>query len=286
MSPLSAIDRRLLALVPAARVHRLRTALALVIGARLVLTDYRVVADLPADLFSPPWFLAWLGAPPQATVVGAVQLVGLAAVAAVVAVRGRSAAPFAAVWVVLVVLGGLQTSAGKVMHNDVLLVLAAAPFAVPTLMVDGTGRFVAGWQHRTAMALVALGYLLAGLAKLRHSGLAWAFSDNLRWVLYSGARSSRSLLPGVARFVADQLWLTIVVAAATLVTEILFPLGLVWARARVVVVAAAVALHVGVFLLLGLDYSTWMAVVVVLFLPWQPWLERRLDATTAYAPIR
>jgi len=58
MSPLSAVDRRLLAVVPAASVHRLRTALALVVGARLLLTHYRVVADLPTELFSPPWFLA------------------------------------------------------------------------------------------------------------------------------------------------------------------------------------------------------------------------------------
>ncbi len=204
----------------------------------------------------------------------------------VVATRGRSAVPFAAAWVALVVLGGLQTSAGKVMHNDVLLVLAAAPFAVPTLVPGGGARLVAGWQHRTAMALVALGYLLAGLAKLRHSGLDWVVSDNLRWVLYSGARSSRSVLPGVARFVADQLWLTIVIAAATLATEILFPLGLVWERARVALAAASVALHLGVFLLLGLDYSTWVAVVLVLFLPWQRWLGRRLDATRAYASHR
>ena len=286
MSPLSAVDRRLLAVVPAASVHRLRTALALVVGARLLLTDYRVVADLPTELFSPPWFLAWLGSPPSATVVGALQLVGLAAVVGVAATRGRSAVPFAAAWVALVVLGGLQTSAGKVMHNDVLLVLAAAPFAVPTLVPGGGARLVAGWQHRTAMALVALGYLLAGLAKLRHSGLDWVVSDNLRWVLYSGARSSRSVLPGVARFVADQLWLTIVIAAATLATEILFPLGLVWERARVALAAASVALHLGVFLLLGLDYSTWVAVVLVLFLPWQRWLGRRLDATRAYASHR
>lgn len=284
MSPLTALDRRIFAPVAARRVERLRMAMAVVIGARLMTTSYSRFSELPADLFSPPWFLGWLEGPPSAGLIGAVQLAGIVAALVAVAVRGRQAAPFAIAWCALLVLGGLHTSGGKIMHNDVLLILAAAPFATPALPIGGARQLVAGWQPRTAMVLVSLAYFLAGLMKLRHSGLGWVFSDNLRWVLYAGARTSRSVLPELARTVAGQLWLTVVLAAATLATEILFPLAVVWQRSRMWFAVAAIALHVGVFLFLGLDYWTWVASVAVLFLPWHHVVDRWTGERSAEVP--
>ena len=200
----------------------------------------------------------------------ALQSAGVAGALLVLARRGRSDIGFVVTWTALVLLAGVQTSGGKILHNDVLILLACIPFLFPCRPVgtsDEQGRdLVEGWQRRTAMTVVALAYLLTGLMKLRHSGLGWVLSDNLRWVLYAGANRPGSVLPEVGRAIAGQLWLTMAIAGASLATEVLFPLALVWRRTRRALAAGVIALHVAVFLFLGLDYWTWVATVVVLFM--------------------
>ncbi|MBK5221630.1 MAG: hypothetical protein JJE52_01885 [Acidimicrobiia bacterium] len=284
------IDRRLFAPTPRAHTELLQLALALVMGTRLATSRYWELSDMPSVLFAPPWFLSGLSEPPSAAVLAAVQAVGLAGGLFVLISRGRSRPAFVVTWCALVVLAGVQTSGGKILHNDVLLLLAAAPFLLPCRSVrtsgDGPAR-VEGWQRRTAMVLVALGYMCSGLMKLRHSGLEWVFGENLRWVLYAGANREGSILPTIARAIAGQLWLTVVIAGATIATEVLFPLALVWRRARVLLAAGAVALHVAVFLLLGLDYWTWVASVVILFVldPSRVYSGRSQRTTSVMAPV-
>lgn len=263
------LDRALFAPLPRAHIERVQLALALVMGLRLATSRYWELSDLPSVLFAPPWFLSWLSGPPPAAALTALQVAGVAGALLVLVRRGRSRPGFIVTWSALVLLAGVQTSAGKVLHNDVLILLACVPFLFPCRVVPGSnddgGDLVEGWQRRTAMMLVALAYLLSGLMKLRHSGLHWVFSDNLRWVLYGGANRSSSVLPEVARAIAGQLWLAMVIAGITIATEILFPLALLWRRLRVAMAAGVIALHVSVFLLLGLDYWTWVATVAILF---------------------
>jgi hypothetical protein len=284
---LSALDQRVFAPMSRRAHERIIVALAVVLGVRLLTGSHRRFAHLPEAMWDPPWFLSWATSPPSESMLVAVQAMGLAAVLAVVLARGRAVAPFALAWAATLVLAGVETSAGKTLHNHVVLLLVCIPFLVPPRPPATTGRpadeaddgrderggprasdhLVEGWHRRSAMTVVALAYLLAGVMKLRHSGLAWVTSDNLRWVLYSGARSPQSALPDVARWVADRAWLSTTIAAITLSSELLFPLALVVRRLRLVLAGAVVGLHVGVHLLLGLDYWSWVAVVVILFVP-------------------
>jgi hypothetical protein len=277
---LSALDQRVFAPMSRRAHERIIVALSVVLGLRLLTGSHRRFAHLPEAMWDPPWFLSWATSPPSEALLVAVQAVGLAGALAVLLARGRAVAPFALAWAATLVLAGVETSAGKTLHNHVVLLLVCIPFLVPARppanepgeAEDPAGRrasdhLVEGWHRRSAMAVVALAYLLAGAMKLRHAGLAWVTSDNLRWVLYSGARSPQSALPEVARWIADRAWLSTTIAAITLTSELLFPLALVVRRLRLVLVGAVVGLHVGVHLLLGLDYWSWVAVVVILFVP-------------------
>ena len=267
----SAVDRWMFAPVPERHHRWVVVALAAVVGARLATHDYAVLADLPDAMFRPPWFLDWLGGPPPAAVLVGVQVVGVVTAVVTIGLRGRRVLPFAAAWAALVFLGGVETSAGKILHNDVLLLLASVPFLLPPVP-SGTDRSggpaVAGWHLRAAMVVVAIGYAAAGAMKLRHSGLAWVTSDNLRWVLYTGARRASTPAPWLARDIADHPWMATTVAAGTIGAELLFPLAVVSRRARPWLAGVVVGLHVGVFATLGLDYWTWVATVLVLFTPW------------------
>jgi len=124
-------------------------------------------------------------------------------------------------------------------------------------------------------------YFLAGVQKLRHSGLDWVFSDNMRWVLYAGAASGRAPTTVIARAIADQVWLATFTAGCILAFELSAPLWLASRRGRLWFLAGAVALHVGTWLTLGLDYWAWILTVAVLTVPWDELRGRSLSPQPA-----
>lgn len=247
------IDRFLFGTEAPARVRAVRVALGVLVGLRLALGPYAVLADQPAALFRPVWFLGLLPAmPPPALLVG-LQVLGTAV--ALVAATARKWWAFALAWLCLLVLAGLRGSQGKVLHNDVLLLLVCVPF----LAARGDEE---GWPVRTAMVVVAGAYFFCGWRKLTTAGLDWVTTDNVRFVMLAAARSGRALFPDVAGFVARSDWLCHAIAAATMLFELSFPVVLLRPRLRPVYVAAAVTLHAGTWLALALDYWVWAGVVL------------------------
>lgn len=249
-----------------------RAALAVVIALRVGTGPFRALAGQPRELFVPPWFLEWLAGMPSTAVLVGLQALGVAA--AVACVAGRSPrATFATSWLCLLVLAGLRGSLGKVLHNDVLLVLACVPvLAAPAGARIGdrdTRRPSFAVPIRGALAVAATVYLLAAVQKLRHSGVEWVFSDNYRWVLYGGAASGRAPTAVVARFFADRAWLAVAGAAATLLFELAAPLFLAVRRLRPWFLGLAVAFHGATWLTLGLDYWGWILTVAALTIPWE-----------------
>src|SRR5690606_33952509 len=114
----------------------------------------------------------------------------------------------------------------------------------------------------------------------------WALGDNVRYVMLWGPTIGRARWQSMATWVGEQLWAARLTGTYILSVELLFPLALVWARARWFFVASAVALHVATWLLLGLDYWTWAATVLVVFVDWPALLDRwraRGGAATARA---
>jgi hypothetical protein len=126
---------------------------------------------------------------------------------------------------------------------------------------------------RTAMVVVAGAYFFTGLAKLLHAGPAWVTSGNLRWVLY--ASSDAQAAPNqAALFVADRPWLAHLVALATLVLELSFPLVLVRPRAAWVLVPGVLGLHAGIWVAMGLNYWPMAATVVLVLVDWAALADR------------
>jgi hypothetical protein len=287
------LDRWLFAPGTAHRLAAMRAGMAVVIALRLATGPYAQLAGQPAALFLPPDFLSWLPGMPSAGVMVALQVIGTAAAVAVLA-RWKPRLAFVLAWACLLVLAGLRGSLGKILHNDVLVLLASVPLllAPAARWRDRTRSALYGWPVRSALVVLSVAYGFSALHKLATSGLDWITGDNMRWILYQAAASGRAPTRDLALFVADRPALAHLAAAGVVAFELLFPLVLVFRRARAVLLGAAIAFHTGTWLTLGLDYWGWMLTDLVVLLDWDSidaWLEarRRPDlAPTAPAPSR
>jgi hypothetical protein len=275
------------------RLAAVRIGLCGLLAARLAGGPYLELAAQPPALFRPISFLRLLERMPSPEVVAALQAFALAAaVLAMVGLLTRVTLPLA--WLAALPLVAMTSSLGKVVHNDVLLLLclvpllaapAGAAWSLDARLRPPAGRGPAfGWPVRTAMVVVAGAYLFSGLAKLFHAGPAWVASDNLRWVLYASSDGQPVPNP-FALFVADRPLLAQLVAAATLAVELGFPLVLWRPRLAWLFVPAVVAMHAGIGLAMHLDYSVMAATVVVVMVDWAALADRlRRPAATPAGP--
>ena len=263
------VDRWLFGRVAvASELGTLRLGLAVILGLRLASWPFAELASTPDGLFRPPPWMAWLsgvGGMPPAGVLVALQVVGVGAALLAIAESWRSGRrsavlAFRVAWLAFLVLAGCKTSTGKVLHNDVLLLLVSLPVVLcgtPASVRDRRRGPGFGWPLQVALVTAAGVYLLCGVQKLRHSGLAWVFSDNLRWVLDAGMRSGRAPTTAVAELLVANAGVAMAAAGALLALELAFPLVLVWRRARVPFAVGAAGLHTMTWLTLGLDYWAW-----------------------------
>jgi hypothetical protein len=261
------------------RARTVEASLAVLIALRIALSPFRDLSGLPAGLYRPPFFLTGLHTIPSSGTILVLQVVGLLGALVVLGPPGRARrVGFAVAWLCLLVLAGFRDSRGKIMHNDLLLLWAAAPFllaAADLRLRDRQASSRAGWPVRVSMTLVAFVYFFAGWAKVRRSGPGWAFSDNVQWVLRWGAdTTARAPWPDFTLWVADHRVLALVGSVGTLGLELTFPIVLFSARLRPLYAAGAVALHVSTAALLGYDYWLWAAVDLVVLVDW-PRLVRR-----------
>jgi hypothetical protein len=272
------------------RLAVVRIGLCLLLAARLATGRYLGLAEQPAALFRPISFLRLLDRMPPRGLVLALQ--ALAVTAALLGAAGlwtRVVLPLA--WAAALPLVAMTSSLGKVVHNDVLLLLCLVPLlpapAGAAWSLDarrrGTPRtppgVMFGWPVRTAMVVVAGAYFFSGLAKLLHAGPAWVTGGNLRWVLY--ASSDQQPVPNpYALFVADRPALAHLLAAATLAVELGFPLMLWRPRLAWLFLPAAVAMHAGIWLAMRLNYSAMAATAVLVMVDW-PAVAARLRPAPA-----
>jgi len=283
------LDQAMFAPGSAHRVACLRTALVVIIGLRLISHQWWSMSGRPAELFRPVPVVSWLATVPPMWLLVVVEVVGLIAVALCVMSKWPRVT-FVMAWASLFLLAALHSSAGKIMHNEVLLLLACIPLWFAPSWArpwDRRESTASGWPPRLALVVVAIVYFMTGLKKLISSGLDWVASDNLSWVLYAGAPSDKSVLPAVAIALAGT-WLPPVIAGVSLTLELAAPLLLWGRRSRYLFAAGIVGMHVGIGLLIGLDYSAWALTVIVLVFPWdrlrQATSEER--TTTRFLPIR
>jgi hypothetical protein len=202
---------------------------------------------------------------PSPEVVTSLQICGI--VAALLAAAGLlfRTSLLAAVLCSLV-LNGILNSAGRVIVGDAvlalcLLVLLACGTAAGLRSGRRGPRY--GWPIRTMMIVVALAYFFAGFQRWRYSGLPWMTSDNLRWILVGQTHPD-----DWAFFVANRPLLVHLFAAGSLVLETGFPLVLFVPRLRWLFIPGALAMHVGVRLAIGLDYSAQWLTLLIVFVNW------------------
>jgi hypothetical protein len=268
------------------RLAAVRIGLCALLAIRLARGAYAELATQPPALYRPISFLRLLDRMPSPETVAVLQALALgAAVLACVGLLTRFTLPLA--WLAALPLVAMTSSLGKVVHNDVLLLLCLVPLlpspAGAAWSLDARLRphvrrgGAYGWPVRTAMVVVAGAYFFSGLAKLLHAGPAWVTSGNLRWVLYA-ASDTQPDPNRFALFVADRPVLAHLIAAATLLVELGFPLVLWRPRLAWVLVPAVVAMHAGIGLAMHLDYSVMAATVLVVLVDW-PALADRLFPT-------
>jgi hypothetical protein len=284
---IGALDRWLFAPEEAGRLRQMRLLAAALIGVRLATGPYRGLAEQPAALFRPVWFLEWLDRMPSAEVLVGLQVVGV--VAAALAVLGwRERGTLLVAWGSLLILAALHGSRGKVQHNDIPLLLVAGVLAAgPTglRLADRRRAAAFGWPVRTSVLLVCSIYFLTGFQKLLASGPAWVLSDNLRNVMYSARLNGHAPTDAVSLFIADRPVLAHLVALATLIVELGALGALLRPRLRPWYVAAVATLHASIYLTHGLDYSMWVGTAAIVLIDWRPVLARVLPRRVTGAVV-
>jgi hypothetical protein len=274
------LDRWVFAPGDPRRLAAMRIVLCLVVAARVARPLFVDLAGQPEPLFRPRSFMLLLDAMPGRgpTIVVQVATVALL-LAAAVGLVSRFTFPLG--WAGATFLFGMETSLGKVVHHDVLPLLAMIPlllaptgevWAIGARGADVTPIARVGWPVRTAGLLVAGAYLIAGVSKLAFTGPSWVLGDNLRNILYaaSDAHGGNAL----ALLVADQPWLASSIAAGALAFELTLWLVLVRPRLAPLYVAWAAALHTGIWLTIGINYVSWAVTVAAVFVDWPSVVER------------
>lgn len=271
--PLRGLERAFLAPSPAARLAVLRLlvgsfATVYLLARSPVLADFRAMVP---SRFEPVGLAALLDAPIASSLAFAiwgacVVLCFLFALGARFTITGPLAA-VALLWVT-----SYRNSWGMVFHTDNLLVLhmlalGAAPAAADVLSVDAVRRRLApsslandaryGWPVRLVSALTVIAYVLAGIAKVKLSGLAWAEGEVLRsTIAHDAVRKAAvgSVYSPLGAVLVRYDWPFPVFGAFTFVVELGAPLALLGGRWALAWAASALAFHLGVLATMAIAF--------------------------------
>jgi hypothetical protein len=128
------------------------------------------------------------------------------------------------------------------------------------------------WPVRAVWVVIAFIYFSSGLTKLITSGPAWATSDTLAihitqlnsyyYYLFYPAKGAWGME------LVRQGWPLHLLAAATMIFELAFPLALFDARARLMLVPAAVMFNTAAFLTMGPYFVQLVACNLLFWIPW------------------
>jgi hypothetical protein len=202
----------------------------------------------------------------------------------------RWSAPLFAV--LLLWVTSYRHSFGMIFHTDNLLVLhvlllSLAPAGGPlsgragassSAADQGAAGTAPGWVLRVMAIVTVAAYVVAGAAKLQHTGLAWAAGEALReQIAYDAIRKIElgSISSPIGPWLLPHGWLFTPLSAFSLATELLAPLALLGARPAAVWSACAWLFHAGVLALMAIAFPYPLSGVA--FLAFFP-LERALPS--------
>jgi hypothetical protein len=130
------------------------------------------------------------------------------------------------------------------------------------------------WPVRAVWVLLAIMFFDAGTAKLRVSGLNWAWGQGFSLLMLSRYFDPNPPPLKVGLFIANHVWLARMMGVGSLLVETLFPLALFTRWGRWFFPAAAFAMQMGI----GLVMNIWFIHFLGAYLFWVPWdrLAQRL----------
>jgi hypothetical protein len=293
------VERWLLGPAPPERLAMLRVMILGYATAFLVArgSAFWSAAGRPPWQWRPVGVLSWLDEAPAASLVrGLFVMAVVAGVAATAGWRYRITGPLFATLFLVVTTHRL--SWGSVLHTEHLVVLhviilglapAAAVWSLDARRHHGgavpapDSRF--GWPVQTMALATVVGYVVAGVAKVRYGGDDWLVGDvlrhqvafdNLRKVLLGDHHSP------LGGWVVQFGFLFPPMAWTTVLVELAAPLALLGGRLRTVWATAAWGFHVGIvalmaivfpYPLLGIAYAPLFAVERLA--TWRPFTRRR-----------
>jgi hypothetical protein len=276
---------------PARRLELLRIAIG---GYALVYLVSRAahlnaVVNYPASSFAPVGVVRWLSAPLSPTWVYAAY--GASVVAGAAFTLGafyRFSAPLFALLLLWVM--SYRHSWGMIFHTDNLLVLHVALlcFAPAERLWPRAGggpepqarapSSAGGWVPRAMSLVTVSSYVVAGVAKVRHSGWSWAAGGALReQIAYDAIRKIElgSTHSPFGPWLLPHEWVFAPLSVFSLATELLAPLALLGTRWAAVWSCCAWSFHVGVLALMAIAFPYPLSGCA--FLPFFP-VERALPA--------
>jgi hypothetical protein len=174
-----------------------------------------------------------------------------------------------------------------IFHTDNLLVLhvlllALAPAGgTPRRRSDAEAAVLAlgyGWVPRVMALVTVAAYVVAGIAKLEHTGWSWAAGSALReQIAYDAIRKIElgSTYSPLGAWLVAHAGVFAPLSAFSLATELLAPLALLSTRAALVWCACAWSFHAGVLALMAIAFPYPLSGCA--FLPLFP-VERALPA--------
>lgn len=255
---------------PPVRLAMLRVLVGLyAVGWSLLrLPQHLAYTSQPAHRWQPPGLWALCDTPPPDLVI-AILAVGTPVLGGLFVAGWRFRLLGPAFAVAVLMLATLDSSWGQVFHTENLMVLhvgiiALAPGAADALTLRQRRRVAArddssyGWPVRLCAVVVVITYLLAGLAKLRSSGFAWADGTALRnLVAYDNLRKDilGDTHSPLGAALVEHGWVFPPLAVATLTVELGAGMALVGPRWRTAWVAAAWIFHLGVLALMAVLFA-------------------------------
>ncbi|HWO10273.1 MAG TPA: hypothetical protein VNN80_12355 [Polyangiaceae bacterium] len=252
--------------IPLCRLRLLRAGVGAYALVYLIVraAHLNAVVAYPASAFSPVGVVSVLTQPLAAPWVYALYVGAVLSGAAFTAgVAYRYSAPaFAAL---LLWVTSYRHSFGMIFHTDNLLVLHVL-LLVFAPAGGGKLRAAAGdadehrrsWVPRALCLVTVAAYLVAGAAKLRHTGWSWAAGGALReQIAYDAIRKIElgSTYSPIGPWLLPHEWLFAPLSVFALATELLAPLALLGVRAAAIWCACAWLFHAGVLALMAIAFS-------------------------------
>jgi len=271
-----------------------RVVLALILLILVGRTRYDALALAPAELYAPVGVLRWLdvGPPDPGTLAVLARLVPALLVAMLLGVGTRIA--LLALVPTFTLLESWLNAYGKISHGTVPLFFAVLAFALSPC--DRTFSLARAWRRRgpaptpapspyarwpleLVYVELAVFYFAAAIAKLRHSGPAWADGYTLQYHLLAKGEPA-------GLWLAEHLSLCTALSVLVLTFELTFLSGVLLRGLRPIFLVGGVLFHLGTTVFMGITF--WPVVALyALFVPWQSLLARTAptrDAPTGRTP--